>query len=179
MGVGRGGVEAVLGPSLLLKFDIFLLRYMFSKKGCLLSFEWKKWNFTIFAHPTKILGFTWKILLLPPLVHNVWLIMDNCWTTVLWSGSTKLCNRLRKHFRWFALKYFFALDIKSLIDLKIFGATFWIGGGQLPSLALPPGYAPGPNVSVAAIHCWRSPPWACEMGKQWSSVATGDLIILT
>jgi len=42
MGVGRGGVEAVLGPSLLLKFDIFLLRYMFSKKGCLLSFEWKK-----------------------------------------------------------------------------------------------------------------------------------------
>ena len=36
MGVGRGGVEAVLGPSLLLKFDIFLLRYMFSKKGCYL-----------------------------------------------------------------------------------------------------------------------------------------------
>jgi len=58
--------------------------YIFSKKGCLLSFEWKKWNFTIFAHPTKILDFTWKILLLPPLVHNVWLIMDNWWNTMLW-----------------------------------------------------------------------------------------------
>jgi len=26
----------------------------------------KKGNFAIFAHPMKILGFTWKILLLPP-----------------------------------------------------------------------------------------------------------------
>ena len=62
MGVERGGVEGVLGPSLLLKFSY----YIFSNKGCLLSSEWKKWNFTIFAHPTKVLGFTWKILLLPP-----------------------------------------------------------------------------------------------------------------
>ena len=56
--------------------------------------------------------------IIAPLVHNVSLIMDNCWTTDILSGSTKLCNRLRKHFRWFALKYFFGLDIKSLIDLK-------------------------------------------------------------
>jgi len=29
-----------------------------------------------------------KFYYCPPLVHNVWLIMDNCWTTVHWSGST-------------------------------------------------------------------------------------------
>jgi len=118
-------------------FKIRHFPIIFSKKGCFLSFEWKKWNFTIFAHSTKMLGFTWKILLLPPLVHNVWLIMDNCWTTVLWPGSTKLCNNLRKHFRWFALKYFFGSDIKSLIDLKIFGATFGIGGGAIAPIASP------------------------------------------
>jgi len=73
-----------------------------------------------------------KFYYCPPLVHNVWLITDNCWTAVLWSGSTKLCNKLRKHFRWFTLKYFFGLDIKSLIDLKIFGATFGIGVGNCP-----------------------------------------------
>jgi len=33
--------------------------------------------------------------------------MDNWWTTVLWSGSTKLCTS--KKFRWFTLKYFFGL----------------------------------------------------------------------
>jgi len=38
------------------------------------------------------------------------------------------------------LKYLFGLHIKSLIDLKIFGATFGIGGGKLSPL--PPGYAP-------------------------------------
>ena len=73
-------------------------------------------------------------------VHNVWLIMDNWWTTVLWSGSTELCNRFRKHFRSFALKYFFGLHIKSLIDLKIFCETFEIGGEIAP--IAPPGYVP-------------------------------------
>jgi len=110
--------------------------YISSTKGCLLSFERKKWNFNIFANPTKILGFIWKILLFPPLVHNVWLTTDNWWTTVLWSGSTKLCNS--KHFRWFTLKNFFGLHIKSLIDLNIFGATFGIGGeaiAPIPPLA--------------------------------------------
>jgi len=76
-----------------------------------------------------------NFIIAPPLVHNVWLIMDSCWTTVLWSGSTKLCNRLCRHFPWFALKYFFSLDIKSLIDLKMFGATFGIGGEIAPLLA--------------------------------------------
>jgi len=65
--------------------------------------------------------------------------MDNWWTTEFWSGSTKLCNKLRKHIRWFALKYFFGLHIKSLIAPKIFGAALGIGG-QLPLLP-PPGYA--------------------------------------
>ena len=105
--------------------------YLSSTKGCLLSFERKKWNFNTFAHPTKILGFTWNILLFPPLVHNVWLIMDNWWTTVLWSDSTKLCNS--EHFRWFTLKIFFGLHIKSLIDLKTFG----IGGGAIVPIAPP------------------------------------------
>ena len=58
--------------------------------------------------------------------------MDNWWTLVLWLGSTKLCSRFRKHFRWFALKYFFGLHIKNLIALKIFGATLGIGGGNCP-----------------------------------------------
>jgi len=69
-----------------------------------------------------------------PLVHNVWLIMDNWWTTMLWSGSTKLCSS--KHFRWFALIYFFGLHIKSWIDLKIFRATFGIAGNNCPRCPL-------------------------------------------
>ena len=109
--------------------------YIFSKKGCLLSFERKKLNFTIFSHPTKILGFNRKILLFASLIHNVWLIIDNWWTTVLWSGSTKLCSS--KHFRWFTLKYFFGLHIKGLIDLKIFGAAFGIEGGNCPHCSPP------------------------------------------
>jgi len=44
---------------------------------------------------------------------------------VHWSGSTKgWCNRFRKQCRWFALKYFFGLRIKTLSTLKIFGTTF-------------------------------------------------------
>jgi len=38
MGVGKGGVEGGLDPSL--HFEIFL--FNFSKKGCLISFEWEK-----------------------------------------------------------------------------------------------------------------------------------------
>jgi len=63
IGVGEG-VEGALAPPCIL--NLIFSYYIFSKKGCLLSFEWKKCNFTIFAHPPKILGFTWKILLLPP-----------------------------------------------------------------------------------------------------------------
>jgi len=127
------------GPWTSIHFEIFIFPIIFlAKKGCLLSFERKKWNFTIFVHPTKVLGFTWKILPFTPLVHNVWLIMDNSWTTVLWSGSTKLCNS--KPFRWLMLKNFFGLHIKSLIDLKMFGAYFGIGGAIAP-LPPPLGYA--------------------------------------
>jgi len=55
MGVERGAGVA-LAP---LDFEIF------SKKGCLLCFEWEKRNFTTFAPPGKILekfprGPTWK-----------------------------------------------------------------------------------------------------------------------
>jgi len=32
------------------------------------------------------------------------------------------------------VKYFFGLHIKRFINLKIFGATFGIGGGKLPPL---------------------------------------------
>jgi len=35
------------------------------------------------------------------------------------------------------LKYFLGLHIKSLITLKIFGATFGIGGGAIASIAPP------------------------------------------
>ena len=101
--------------------------YISSKKG-LLSFERKKMKFHHFCPPYENPWFHLENSTISPLVHNVW-TMDNWWTTVLWSVSTKLCNS--KHFRWFALKNFFGLHIKSLIDLNIFGATFGIGGGQL------------------------------------------------
>jgi len=42
------------------------------------------------------------------------------------------------------VKYFLGLHIKSLIILKLFGATFGIGGGKLDPLP-PPGYAPDPG----------------------------------
>jgi len=109
--------------------------YISSKKG-LLSFERKKMKFHHFCPPYENPWFHLENSTISPLVHNVW-TMDNWWTTVLWSVSTKLCNS--KHFRWFALKNFFGLHIKSLIDLNIFGATFGIGGGQL-SHCPPPGY---------------------------------------
>jgi len=67
----------------------------------------------------------------PPLPGSQRLI-DHGRTTVLWSGSTKLCNRFRKHFGWFALQYFFGLHIKSLIDLKIFVQLWELGGGSCP-----------------------------------------------
>jgi len=39
------------------------------------------------------------------------------------------------------VKYFFGSHIKRFINLKIFGATFGIGGGAIASIASP-GYAP-------------------------------------
>jgi len=42
--------------------------------------------------------------------------------------SPNFQTELFKQFRWVALKYFFGFHIKSLIDLKTFGATFEIGG---------------------------------------------------
>jgi len=47
MGVGRWDKWA--SPCWILKFDIFY--YIFSKKGCFLSFEKEKWNFTTFGSP--------------------------------------------------------------------------------------------------------------------------------
>jgi len=45
MGVGKGGRV----PRPLLDFEIF------NKKGCFLSFEWKKTNFSTFGTPRNIL----------------------------------------------------------------------------------------------------------------------------
>ena len=108
--VGRGGD----GPSLHFKIWYFPIIFLAKKVVYLVSNgknEISPFLPTLrksLASPGKF--YYWH----PPLVHNVWLIMDNWWTTVLWSGSTKLCNRFRKHFRWFALKYSFGLDIKKL-----------------------------------------------------------------
>ena len=90
-------------------------------------------------------------------VHKVWVIMDSWWTIMLWSGSTKIwCNRFRKQFRWLALKYFFGLHIKSLIALKIFGATFGIEGGSCLHCP-PPGYAPGTLLcKLSLVSCLKS-----------------------
>ena len=84
-----------------------------------------------FASLQKLLVPCW-ITFSDPHVHNVWLIMDNWENMVLWSGSTKgWCNRFRKQCRWFAVKYFFVLRIKTLITQKFFGATE-LGGGIAP-----------------------------------------------
>jgi len=48
MGFGSGRQ----GHTKILKFDIF--PSIFAKKGCFLSFEWWKRNFTTFGHPYKI-----------------------------------------------------------------------------------------------------------------------------
>ena len=97
--------------------------------------------------------------------------MDNCWTTVLWSGSTKSCNRLRKHFRRFALKYFFGLDIKIFIDLKIFGATFGIGG-LLPTS--PPVATRLPLSQYATLTDFCEPCW--KVDTKWSLLSAGPVI---
>jgi len=135
----RGGVEGVLGPSLLLKFEQKRL-FAFSKKVFCEVSSWKM-KFHRFCSPYEN---PWlhleNSIIANTLARTVWLIMDNCWTRVFWSGSTNICNRLSKNFRWLALKYCFELDIKSLIDLKIFCTTFGIGGGELSPLP-PPGYA--------------------------------------
>jgi len=127
----RGGVEGVLGPSLLLKFEQKRL-FAFSKKVFCEVSSWKM-KFHRFCSPYEN---PWlhleNSIIANTLARTVWLIMDNCWTRVFWSGSTNICNRLSKNFRWLALKYCFELDIKSLIDLKIFCTTFGIGGGNCP-----------------------------------------------
>ena len=71
-------------------------------------------------------------IIAPPLAHNVWLIMEKCWTTLLWSGSTKLCNRLCKHFRWFALKYFLWLRHQKLDWPENFWCNFRNWGAIAP-----------------------------------------------
>jgi len=55
MGVGRGGAG---GPRRPLDFEIYI-----AKKGCFLSFEWEKTNFTTFVPLEKF----WKNPLVPPL----------------------------------------------------------------------------------------------------------------
>ena len=101
-------------------------------------------KFHRFAHPTKPLASPGNSTIAPHLnkffdahAHYIWISMDNWWTIVLWSSSTKLCNRYRKRYRRFALKYFCGIHIKSLTALKIFGGTIGIGGGQLPPLPPP------------------------------------------
>ena len=123
-------------------------------------------------------GFTWKILLFPPLVH-IWLIMNNWWTTVLWSGSTKLCSRFRKHFRLLALKYFFGLHIKSLVNLN-FRCNFrnW-GGGNCPHChPLATRLEVGLNSSVRKLHNFNVKP-PCTKAKPpiedfWARVLDED-----
>jgi len=66
-----------------------------------------------------------------------------------------------KQFRWFALKYFFGLHIKSLTNLSIFGSTFGIGG-NCPHRP-PSGYAP--------VTVWRNFPTStlCSVSLESSS----------
>jgi len=100
-GVGRRGVKGGLGTSLHFEIWHFPINF-FCKEGCFLSFGWKKWNLTIFVPPYEN---PWlyleKSTIAPSWIKfsdahvHVWLIMDNWWTIVLWSGSTKgWCNSL-------------------------------------------------------------------------------------
>ena len=124
-------------------WNLIFSYYIFNKKGCLLSFEWKKWNFTIFAHSTKILGFTWKILLLTPPwikfsdvhVHNVWLIMNSWWTIVLWSGTTKLYIGSPSNFGDICPEVFLWLTHRKLDCPENFWYNFRNWWGQLHPLA--------------------------------------------
>ena len=65
--------EGWKGPWPLPAFEIWHFPIIFlAKKVVYLVSSWKKLNFTIFALPTKILGFTWKIILLPsPGTHRL------------------------------------------------------------------------------------------------------------
>ena len=123
-----------LGPALHFEIWHFLIIFL-AKKAVYLVSSGKNEISPVLPILRKSLASPGKFYYCPTLAHNLWLIMDNWWTTVLWSGSTKLCNRFRKHFRWFAPKYFLGLHIKSSIDLKVFVATFGIFWGELPPLA--------------------------------------------
>jgi len=120
--------------------------------------------------PTKILGFTWKNLQLPsPLdkifdahVHNVWLIMDNWWTIVLWSGSTKgWCNRFRLAVSLICAKVRISLAYasKAWLFQKCLVQLSKLGEGKLTPLRplwlsswLPPGQLP-PRTTANHKNC--------------------------
>ena len=61
IGVRKGQVG--LDPPWILKFDIFLLHFL--QKGCFISFEREKWNFTNFSLLEKFFLLPWKKPLLP------------------------------------------------------------------------------------------------------------------
>ena len=58
LGIGIERREGGLGPHWILSFDIFISN--FYQKGCFLSFEWEKGNFTIFGSPGEIIGYPRK-----------------------------------------------------------------------------------------------------------------------
>ena len=95
------------------------------------------------------------------------------YTTLDWSwtfGEPQCFDQVRLNYaigsasifgdlRW---KYFFGLHIKSLIDLKMFGATLGIGGAIAPS----PGYAPELELwlfkEVVSSYDTRLQQWICK-----------------
>jgi len=138
---------------------------IFSKKVVFFVSSRKNKISSFLASPRKILRFTWKNYYCPPWitfsdphVHNNWLIMDNWWNIVLWSGLTKgWCNRLRKQCRCICTEVFPWLTHQNLDYPEKFWCNVRIGRGIAPC-----GYASGlspPKPPVPTGLCWTQTSW--------------------
>ena len=124
--------------------------YNFSKKDYLLSFEWTKIYFTILPTLQKPMASPGNSTIAP---HLNKIFRRPCTLHLIKHGQLvnhsalirfdQIMQYSRYRYRWFALKYFCVIHIKSLTALKIFGGTFGIGGRgncpHWPPLATNPG----------------------------------------
>ena len=130
----KGRRRRGFGPSLDFATWYFPIIFV-AKKIVYLVSSWKNEISPFLPTLRKSLASPGKFYYCPLPVHNVWLIMDNWWTTVIWSGSTKLCNRFRKHFGDLRWNISLACTSKVWLTWK-FLVQLWELGGQL--LPLPP-----------------------------------------
>jgi len=95
----------------------------------------EKWNFKIFAHPAKFLGFTWKILLLIPPWYTTF---DQSWTT----GEPQCFDQVRLNYVIASIfgdlpwNISLANTSKAWLTWKFLAQLSELGGGNCPHCPL-------------------------------------------